>query len=66
MRKTDITSALRQHTGGGTITATGLARFLGVKDAAYVKRKYLYGLEAISGKYYLITEVAEILKGECK
>lgn len=62
MTRGDIASALRQFTGGGTITCTELCRFLCVKDRTKAKRKYLAGLQAIGGTHYLITEVAERLK----
>lgn len=63
MTRGDIASDLRKFTGGGTITCTELCRFLCVKDQYKAKKKYLQGLQAIGGTHYLITEVAERLKG---
>ena len=65
MIRTDITKALRRFTGGETITAKELSAFLKEKNVYRVKQKYLVGLEAIGGRVYLITEVAERLKEKC-
>lgn len=66
MIRTDIVKALRRYTGRETIRAKELAGFLGVKNISRVTDKYLRGLEAIGGRAYLITEVAERLKEDCK
>ena len=60
-----IADALRFATGGETIRAKDVAAFLGDKNVYRVKQKYLTGLEAIGGRVYLITEVAERLKEQC-
>lgn len=65
MIRTDIAKELRRYTGAGTIRAKELAGFLGEKNISRVKRKYLSGLEAIGGRAYLITDVAERLKEHC-
>lgn len=66
MIRTDIAKELRRYTGAGTIRAKELAGFLGEKNVSRVKQKYLSGLEAIGGRAYLITEVAERLKEHCQ
>ena len=63
---TDIAKELRRFTGKGTIRASEVAVFLGDKNVSRVKRKYLSGLEAIGGRAYLITDVAERLKADCQ
>lgn len=45
----------------GTITVTQLSCFMQQKNKSRVKEKYLDGLERISGKYYLIDDVAQSL-----
>ena len=65
MIRTDIAKELRRYTGAGTIRAKELAGFLGEKNISRVKQKYLSGLEAIGGRAYLITDVAERLKEHC-
>ena len=65
MIRTDIAKELRRFTGRGTIKAKEVADFLGEKNVYRVKQKYLTGLEAIGGRAYLITEVAERLKEQC-
>lgn len=65
MTRTDIAKALRQYTGAGMITPKQLASFLGVKSVWRVTEKYLKGLEHV-GQRYLITEVAERIKEECR
>lgn len=65
MIRTDIAKELRRYTGAGTIRAKELAGFLGEKNISRVKAKYLTGLEAIGGRAYLITDVAERLKEHC-
>lgn len=65
MIRTDIAKELRRYTGKGTIKAKEVADFLGDSNISRVKRKYLTGLEAIGGRAYLITDVAERLKENC-
>ena len=62
MTRTDIAKELRRFTGAGTISRTQLAEFLGEKNPSRVRKKYLEGLEAIGGRRYLITDVADRLK----
>lgn len=66
MIRTDIAKELRRYTGKGTIRASEVARFLGEKNVSRVREKYLKGLEAIGGRAYLITDVAERLKENCQ
>ena len=66
MIRTDIAKELRRFTGAGVIRASELTRFLGEKNVSRVKQKYLVGLEAIGGRAYLITDVAERLKEHCQ
>ena len=66
MIRTDIAKELRRFTGAGVIRASKLTRFLGEKNVSRVKQKYLVGLEAIGGRAYLITDVAERLKEHCQ
>lgn len=66
MIRTDIAKELRRYTGRGTIKASEVAGFLGDKNVSRVKQKYLSGLEAIGGRAYLITDVAERLKERCQ
>ena len=65
MIRTDIAKELRRFTGKGTIRAKELAEFVGDKNVSRVTGKYLRGLEAIGGRAYLITDVAERLKEAC-
>ena len=66
MIRTDIAKELRRYTGKGTIRASEVAGFLGEKNVSRVREKYLKGLEAIGGRAYLITDVAERLKESCQ
>lgn len=66
MTRTDIAKELRRFTGAGTISRTQLAEFLGEKNRSRVRNKYLLGLEAIGGRRYLITDVADRLKCSCE
>ena len=66
MIRTDIAKELRRYTGRGTIRAKEVAGFLGDKNVSRVRDKYLKGLEAIGGRAYLITDVAERLKENCQ
>lgn len=62
MTKQDIIRRFERETQGQAfITATQMAKLLGVTDTYKVKKKYLSGLEAINGKLYFIPEVAEKL-----
>lgn len=66
MQKTDITKALqRASTDQGFITLAELTAAFGCKDPKAVKRKFLVGLEAVNGKYYLISDVAAVIKSQC-
>jgi|GEM_PF-3510876 len=59
MQKKDITNSLRRHADGGEfITKTGIAKTMGLKKSEYAQ-KYIRGLQAIDGKYYAISEVAD-------
>ena len=67
MTRNDIVYALRQVTGGQAfITLSQLTRALGRADPQKVKREYLADLEAVGGKYFLIREVAGVLKEKCR
>lgn len=66
MTRNDISGALRTVTGGQAfITAGQLAKAMGRADQKKVKDAYLKDLEAVDGKYYLIIEVAKVLKERC-
>ena len=58
MIKSDIISALRRSCSGDFITKAQLAKAFNVKNAKHVN-DYVEGLDRISGKYYLLTDVAE-------
>lgn len=63
MRKTDIMKALKGASGNrGFITARQLADALGRVDAYKVKREYLQNLESMDGRYYLVSDVADVLQ----
>ena len=65
MTQNDIVYALRQVTDGQAfITLSQLARALGRADPQKVKRDYLLDLEAVDKKYYLIRDVAKVLKSK--
>ena len=67
MTQNDISAALSQVAQGQAfITCAQLTRALGRKDADKVRRSYLLDLEALDGRYYLIRDVAAILKQHCK
>lgn len=67
MTRNDIASALRKATGGQAfITVSQLAQAMGRTNQTKVKQSYLQGLEAVDGKYYLVTEVAGVMKERCK
>lgn len=44
--------------GGGFITLSGIAKYIGVRSHHSVD-KYVVGLERINGKYYFIPDVAD-------
>jgi hypothetical protein len=63
MNKKPIVDSLKSVTEGQAfITCVQLTKALGCKDQRKVKDKFLRGLEAIDGKYYLIVDVAEVLQ----
>ena len=65
MTQNDIAYALKQATNGQAfITLSQLARALGRADPQKVKRDYLMDLEAVDKKYYLIRDVASVLKSK--
>lgn len=67
MTRNDICAELARVTEGQAfITCSQLARALGIKHPENVKREYLVGLEAINGKYFLIREVADVIKKKCR
>lgn len=66
MTRTDIAQELRRYCGRGLIRASEVSGFVGDSNVTRVKRKYLHDLEAIDGKMYLVTEVAERLKATCR
>lgn len=58
--KQGMIRAMQQYCGGAAvITASQFARFLGVASTAKAKRK-LADLPAFEGKYYLVTDVADL------
>ena len=64
MTKTELIKDIERNVGAGVITMTELARYLGYKDPKIVKRRYLLGLQPITGKKYSVIDVAEeILRG---
>lgn len=66
MTQNDITHGLRMVTDGQAfITVSQLAKAMGRSDPKRMKKLYLEGLEAVDGKYYLVTEVAGVLKSRC-
>lgn len=66
MTKNDIVHALESVTDGQAfITAAQLTRAMGRTDPKRIKAAYLKGLAAVDGKYYLIREVAAVLKERC-
>ena len=60
MNRTDIAAELRRISGAGTVKVGHVCQFIGDKDQYRVKRKYLAGLQNISGRY-LVTDVAQRL-----
>jgi len=66
VERNDITYELMKATKGQAfITCTQLTKALGRTNSLKVKHAYLSGLEAVDGKYYLIRDVAEVLKNRC-
>lgn len=65
MIKSDIITALRQSCGGEFITKSQLAKAFSIKNARYVS-EYVEGLDKVSGKYYLVAEVAENILRRCE
>lgn len=63
MNRTEIAADLRKFTGGGMITASQLAAYMGLKKTQRVAEKYLRGLERVGNRYW-IPEVAKRLKEE--
>lgn len=58
--KQAVVRALQKYNNGaGVITVAEFARFLGFTSHAKVKRK-LATLPAFEGKYYLVTDVADL------
>lgn len=67
MTRNDICAELsRVAEGQAFITCTQLSRALGIKHSENVKKEYLTGLEAVNGRYYLIRDVADVLKRKCR
>lgn len=66
MTRTDIAKSLRRYCGRETIRLKEIAGFIGDSNLDRVKKKYCAGLEAISGRMYLVTEVAERMKETCE
>lgn len=66
MEKADIVRALRRASDQqGFITLKELMEAFGKKERRSVL-KYVDGLEAVNGKYYLITDVAAVIKSMCR
>ena len=59
MTKKDLIADMKQTVGGGGfITLSGIAAYVGVKSHHSVD-KYVNGLERINKKYYFIPDVAD-------
>lgn len=59
MTKKDLIADMKQTVGGGGfITLSGIAAYVGVKSHHSVD-KFVDGLERINNKYYFIPDVAE-------
>lgn len=63
MTRTEIAADLRSFVGGGMITASELAAYMGLKKTQRVAEKYLRGLERVGNRYW-IPDVARRLKEE--
>jgi hypothetical protein len=61
MTKQEIQKDMRAYVGGGFITRTQFAAYMGMKDPRKAKEKFLDGLERVDGKYYFIPDVAKVL-----
>lgn len=67
MTRNDIcTELIKAADGQVFITCAQLSRALGISHQEKVKKEYLKGLEAINGKYFLIREVADVIKKKCQ
>jgi len=68
MQTTDKQAVIRvmqqYNDGAGVILASQFARFLGIGDHA--AKKKLAGLPAFEGKYYMLTDVADLWIRELK
>ena len=63
MTKKSLKSELKTHTDGASvITKTQLARFFGFKKPTTRIDDIVSDLTAIDGKYYLISDIAEVLE----
>lgn len=58
-KQTVIRAIQNYNNGAGVILVSEFARFLGVGDHA--AKKKLNGLPAFEGKYYLVSDVADML-----
>lgn len=59
MTKKELVADMKQTVGGGGfITLSGIANYIGVKSHHSVD-KYVIGLDRINGKYYFIPDVAD-------
>lgn len=65
MQKREMVNAMEKTAGSLFVTKKKVAEWFGISDPHNVS-KYLYGLEAIDGKYYFIPEVAEALKARAR
>lgn len=67
MKMNDIASALRRKSESqGFVTAKEVADTFGCADVRKIKNKYLTGLEAVNGKYYLISDVARVIQSQVR
>ena len=67
MTRNDICTELsRVAEGQAFITCAQLSKAMGIKHSEIVKKEYLSGLEAVNGRYFLVREVADVLKKKCK
>ena len=60
-----IDALKREANGGEMITRKQLMHFFNIEKYEHIK-KYIRGLDAIDGKYFLISDVARILIGRVK
>ena len=61
MTTKEIEIALERANGGPFIKVSTLAQFLGDSNLSRVRKKYLCGLQRISGRYF-VPEVAQRIK----